>query len=98
MDLATFGSLVDGLFAELSDCRGYRTLWIDTLGGVQHCEPEVEGEAWGWRQIVTLRNPNRDELAAELLRVLQPSSSVAAGAPRFRGARATLLPVSLIGA
>lgn len=54
------------LVAELSQYRGYRTLWLDRRGYLCHSEPEDDYEDIGFAYVATVFSPDADELGKTL--------------------------------
>ena len=66
MQVVSLEPQVARLVAELSQYRGYRTLWLDRRGYLCHSEPEDDYEDIGFAYVATVFSPDADELSKTL--------------------------------
>jgi len=63
MQVVSLEPQVVRLVEELSQYRGYRTLWLDRRGYLCHSEPEDDYEDIGFAYVGTVFSPDSDELS-----------------------------------
>ena len=70
MNVALLQARIDELVLELTQFRGFRTLWLDPQGDLCHAEPDLELEDLDYHYVATLMRPDKDTLTAALMRAV----------------------------